>query len=55
MDKFDLDKLVADEEKRLGVNSPEFNQRHKELMDMIDKAGGKHGHDETIYHSERSM
>ena len=33
-----LDKLVDQEEKRLQVNSEEFNQRHRELMELIRKA-----------------
>ena len=30
--------LVEAEEKRLGVNSPEFLQRHNEIMGLIAKA-----------------
>ena len=30
--------LVEAEEKRLGVNSPEFLQRHNEIMDLMAKA-----------------
>lgn len=33
-----LDKLVDQEEKHLQVNSKEFNQRHRELMELIRKA-----------------
>ena len=33
-----LDKLVDQEEKHLQVNSEEFNQRHRELMELIRKA-----------------
>lgn len=36
-----LDKLVDQEEKYLQVNSEEFNQRHRELMEMIERAGRK--------------
>ena len=35
-----LDDLVAQEEKNLQVNSKEFNQRHEELMQMIQSAEG---------------
>lgn len=28
--------MVAAEEKRLGVNSPEFMERHNEIMEMAD-------------------
>lgn len=35
-----LDDLVAQEEKNLQVNSKEFNQRHEELMQMIQGAEG---------------
>lgn len=35
-----LDDLVAQEEKKLQVNSKEFNQRHEELMQMIQSAEG---------------
>ncbi len=34
----DMMELVEAEEKRLGVGSEEFLQRHEELMDLIDKA-----------------
>lgn len=30
--------LVGQEEKRLQVNSEEFNRRHRELMQLIDSA-----------------
>ena len=30
--------LVSAEEKRLGVGSEEFLQRHEEIMELIDKA-----------------
>lgn len=36
-----LDKLVDQEEKHLRVNSEEFNQRHRELMELIERAGRK--------------
>ena len=36
-----LDKLVDQEEKHLQVNSEEFNQRHRELMELIEMAGRK--------------
>lgn len=36
-----LDKLVDQEEKHLQVNSEEFNQRHRELMELIERAGRK--------------
>ena len=35
--------LVEQEEKKLGVNSPDFQKKHKEIMDMIEKAGVKDG------------
>ena len=33
--------LVTQEEQRLQVNSQEFNQRHEELMEMLQRAGSK--------------
>ena len=33
--------LVAREEKYLQVNSEEFNRRHRELMELIERAGRK--------------
>ena len=43
----DFNKMIADlvkqEEKKLGVNSPEFQKKHKEIMDLIEKAGVKNG------------
>lgn len=33
-----LDELIDQEEIRLQVNSKEFNQRHKELMELIQEA-----------------
>ncbi len=33
--------LVAREEEYLQVNSEEFNQRHRELMELIERAGRK--------------
>ena len=36
-----LDKLVDQEEKHLQVNSEEINQRHRELMELIERAGRK--------------
>lgn len=33
--------MTAEEEKRLGVGSKEFMQRHNEIMELIDKARGK--------------
>lgn len=33
----DMAALTAAEEKRLGVNSPEFMERHNEIMEMADK------------------
>ncbi len=44
MTEEELDAMVAEEEKRLGVGSKEFLQRHNEIMRMIGKArqnGGK--------------
>ncbi len=37
----ELDAMVAEEEKRLGVGSKEFLQRHNEIMELIDRARGK--------------
>ena len=37
----ELDAMVAAEEKRLGVDSKEFMQRHNEIMELIDRAKGK--------------
>lgn len=33
--------MMAAEERRLGVGSKEFMQRHNEIMELIDKARGK--------------
>ncbi len=33
----DMATLTAAEEKRLGVNSPEFMERHNEIMAMADE------------------
>lgn len=33
----DMAALTAAEEKRLGVNSPEFMERHNEIMRMADE------------------
>lgn len=44
MTEEELDAMVEAEEKRLGVGSKEFMQRHNEIMRMIGKArqnGGK--------------
>jgi len=37
----ELAAMMAEEEKRLGVGSREFMQRHNEIMELIDKARGK--------------
>ncbi len=37
----DMEALTAVEEKRLGVNSPEFMERHNEIMGLIDQSCGK--------------
>lgn len=37
----ELAAMTAAEEKRLGVGSKEFIQRHNEIMELIDKARGK--------------
>lgn len=34
----DLETLVSTEEKRLGVGSREFMERHNEIMELIDKS-----------------
>lgn len=36
LSKEDMAALTAAEEKRLGVNSPEFMERHNEIMKMAD-------------------
>lgn len=36
-----LDDLIKQEEKKLGLNSPEFNQKHLEIMEMIEAARKK--------------
>ena len=33
----DMAAMIAAEEKRLGVNSPEFMERHNEIMKMADE------------------
>lgn len=59
MTEEELDAMVAEEEKRLGVGSKEFLQRHNEIMRMIDEArqnGGKSdGTDRTDGDAERSI
>ena len=37
----ELTAMMGAEEKRLGVGSREFMQRHNEIMEIIDKARGK--------------
>lgn len=37
MQQKELDELVAAEEKRLGVGSREFMERHNEIMESIEK------------------
>ena len=37
LSKEELAAMVAAEEKRLGVNSPEFMERHNEIMKMVDE------------------
>lgn len=37
LSKEDMAALTAAEEKRLGVNSPEFMERHNEIMKMADE------------------
>ncbi len=41
LSKEELDAMVAEEEKRLGVGSKESPQRHNEIMELIDRARGK--------------
>ena len=41
MTKDEFDAMVAEEEKRLGVGSEEFLQRHNEIMELINKAQKK--------------
>ena len=41
MTEEELDAMVEAEEKRLGVGSKEFIQRHNEIMGLIDRARGK--------------
>ena len=41
MTKKELDAMVAAEEKRLGVGSKEFIQRHNEIMQMVEEASQK--------------
>ena len=41
MTKEEFDAMVEAEEKRLGVGSKEFIQRHNEIMELIDRARGK--------------
>ena len=36
-----MQELVKEEEQRLQVNSEEFNQRHKEIMELIRRAEKK--------------
>ncbi len=37
MTKKDLADMVEAEEKRLGLHSPEFMQRHREIMETADR------------------
>ena len=37
----ELDRIAAADEKRLGVGSEEFLQRHNEIMELINKAQKK--------------
>lgn len=37
----ELAAMMAEEEKRLGVGSKKFMQRHNEIIELIDKARGK--------------
>jgi len=41
MAKEELAAMITEEEKRLGVGSKEFIQRHNEIMELIDRASGK--------------
>jgi len=41
LSKEELAVMMAEEEKRLGVGSKEFLQRHNEIMELIDRARGK--------------
>ena len=41
LSKEELAVMMAEEEKRLGVGSKEFLQRHNEIMELIDEARGK--------------
>ena len=41
LSKEELDAMVAEEEKRLGVGSKESLQRHNEIMQRIERARGK--------------
>lgn len=43
MTKEELDAMMAAEEKRLGVGSKEFMERHNEIMELIEKARQKGG------------
>ena len=38
MHQKELDALIATEEKRLGVNSQKFMERHNEIMSLIEQA-----------------
>lgn len=52
--KEELAAMIAAEEKRLGVGSEEFMNRHQDIMEHIDglmKKGEDKG--ETVYRSER--
>lgn len=41
LSKKELDQLAATDEKRLGVGSKEFMQRHNEIMELIERTRGK--------------
>lgn len=43
MTKEEFNAMIAEEEKRLGVGSKEFMERHNEIMELIEKARQKGG------------
>ena len=52
MRKEDMELLVKEEEKRLGVNSPEFLQRHKEIMELAAEIEKQNRPKKQVYNAK---
>ena len=44
----DMLKMLAAEEKRLGVSSPQFMERHREIMEMADQISSRNKKNASI-------